>query len=536
MHFGLIYLCCGILAIFLTALFHASLFAILFTWIALSFLCVSLAYYTNNPTIFRKQTDGRIPFFVTLFFIPFFAIIHIYNKLARNFDGVPSIQRVGENLFIGDRLTPNDIPTLIDKNIKAVLDVTAEFESLDWTLSSEKISYQNIPILDHLIPRDKELYQAVIWIKNQQHHKGPVLIHCALGRGRSALVVAAYLLSKSGHTEISNTLNELKKIRRTVNLNKSQLKLLEKIIQEKLLYSLPKAWVIANPVSGGGKWEEYKSEVFQKLSKHYVLTIRESSADYSVTRIAKEAVADAVQVIIACGGDGTVSEVAAQIVNTDIKLGIVPTGTTNALCHVIMGLQTKILPVETACNCIINDRTKRIDSARCNDKLVLLLVGLGFEQEMIEAADREAKNEYGQFAYLRGLWQAIQSNDILKMTLSIDGEKPFSIETSSLVIANAAPLTTILAQGKGNPDHSDGLLDVTWIDTDKTQGSPITGLLELAISGIFNVNSEYSIKHIHAKSIRISVDPECNYVIDGEVYDPETLDITISPKSLRVFY
>lgn len=523
------------LAMFLAILFRTSLFTILFGWIALSFLCVSLAYFANNPSIFRKKMDGRIPFFAKLFFIPFLVIIHIYNKIARDFDGVPSIQCVGENLFIGDKLTPSDVAILADKNIKAVLDVTAEFESLDWTLANETISYHNIPILDHSTPREKELSQAIIWIKNQQLHKGPVLIHCALGRGRSALIVIAYLLSQSTHKKISTVLNELRKTRSTVNLNKRQMKLLERSIQEKQLSSLPKAWIIANPVSGGGKWDEYKSELFQTLSQHYLLTIRESSAKYSLSRITGEAVTDRAHAIIACGGDGTVSEVAAQMVNTDIKLGIVPAGTTNALCQVLMGVKSKILPVETACNFIINGRTRRIDSARCNGKLVLLLVGLGFEQEMIESADREAKDEYGQFAYLRGFWQAIQNNDVLKITVSLDDKEPFTIETSSLVVANAAPLTTILAQGKGNPNHSDGLLDVTWIDAEKVQDSPVTGLLELAISGIFNISSEYSIKHVHAKKVKISVDPECKYVIDGEVFDPGELEITISPKSLRVF-
>lgn len=535
MHFGFLYFTCGIIALSLAALFPTSLLIVVCSWTALCFFCVSLAYFFNNPSIFRKKIDGRIPFFVKVFFIPFLVIIHTYNKFARAFDGVPSIQSVEENLFIGDRLTSSDVQVMADKNIKAVLDVTAEFESLDWTLTNEKISYHNIPILDHSIPPDKELYKAVIWIKNQQRANGAVLVNCALGRGRSALVIAAYLLSQSDQKEISGTLRELKRTRSTVNLNKRQRKLLAKIIKEEPFHSLPKAWIIANPVSGGGKWNEYKSEIFQKLSQHYLLTVRESTVDCSVSQLAQEAVADSTDVIIACGGDGTVAEVASQIVDTEITLGIVPAGTTNALCHVLMGVKAKILPVETACNYIIDGKSRRIDTARCNDRLVLLLVGLGFEQKMIEAADRQAKDEYGQFAYLMGLWQAIQSSDVLSMTVSIDENEPFTLHTSSLVVANAAPLTTILAQGKGNPDHFDGLLDVTWIDTEKNQDNPIAGLLELAISGVFDVSSDYSIKHLHAKKIKISVDPESNYVIDGEVCSPDDLEISICPKSLRVF-
>lgn len=56
------------------------------------------------------------------------------------------------------------------------------------------------------------------------------------------------------------------------------------------------------------------------------------------------------------------------------------------------------------------------------------------------------------------------------MTLILDDGEPFSIETNSLVVANAAPLTTILAQGKGNPDYFDGLLDITWIKSEPNTG------------------------------------------------------------------
>ncbi|MCI5163647.1 MAG: hypothetical protein D3917_16855, partial [Candidatus Electrothrix sp. AX5] len=250
----------------------------------------------------------------------------------------------------------------------------------------------------------------------------------------------------------------------------------------------------------------------------------------------EEAVAAAPSTVIACGGDGTVSEVAGTVVNTDIKLGIIPMGTTNALCHVLMGIKVKFLPVEVACSYIIAGHTRVIDTARCNGRLVLLLVGLGFEQKMIEAAGRQEKNEYGQLAYLMGLWQAVQQNDLLKMTITIDEGEPFTLESNSLVVANAAPLTTILAQGKGEPDFLDGLLDVTWIDADVGSGiSGIMGLLELAIAGMLSVNPSLSVNHVQAQHVQISVEPPNNYVIDGEVYPPDDLDISILPKSLSVY-
>ena len=185
------------------------------------------------------------------------------------------------------------------------------------------------------------------------------------------------------------------------------------------------------------------------------------------------------------------------------------------------------------CSYITAGHTRVIDTAECNGRLVLLLVGLGFEQKMISSAGRQEKNEHGQLAYLMGLWQAVQQNELLKITITLDEEKPFTLETTSLVVANAAPLTTILAQGKGEPDFLDGLLDITWINTES--GSGIMGLLELSIAGMLSVNPGPSVKHVRAQHVQITVEPPRNYVIDGEVYPSEDLDISISPESLAVY-
>ena len=53
--------------------------------------------------------------------------------------------------------------------------------------------------------------------------------------------------------------------------------------------------------------------------------------------------------VIACGGDGTITEVAAALVGTHIKLGIIPFGTANALSHVLCGTLSKVASLETMC-------------------------------------------------------------------------------------------------------------------------------------------------------------------------------------------
>ena len=57
----------------------------------------------------------------------------------------------------------------------------------------------------------------------------------------------------------------------------------------------------------------------------------ETGAPGSATTIAKEAVKEGYDTVLACGGDGTVHEAVQSLVGTDVALGVVPLGTANAL-------------------------------------------------------------------------------------------------------------------------------------------------------------------------------------------------------------
>ncbi|MCV5244498.1 diacylglycerol kinase family protein, partial [Escherichia coli] len=99
--------------------------------------------------------------------------------------------------------------------------------------------------------------------------------------------------------------------------------------------------------------------------------------------LALQAKQSGVNQVIVSGGDGTVTEVASQLVGTDIQLGIIPLGTANALCHVLYGIGVKLAPVEKACEAILEGHCQRIDTAECNQRLILLVLGIGLEQKMI---------------------------------------------------------------------------------------------------------------------------------------------------------
>lgn len=507
---------------------------VLITWLGASLGAVSIAYIFKSPSLFRKQSNGAIPIYIRWLFIPFLFGAQLYNSWARRHDEVPAIQKISNNLFLACRLFPSDIQTLKDNNIKAILDVTAEFDGLDWSSNSEELNYLNIPVLDHQSPTPEQLIHAINWITTHLNNNSGVVVHCALGRGRSVMVMIAYLLNQPEHHSITEALTTIQKIRKTANLNKSQLRRLTAITNTHLLdRKIEQIALVVNPVSGGGKWSEYKHEIIQRLTSRYVIDIYQTTPETSAKSLTQQAIKDGHSLIVGCGGDGTVSEVASQLSVDHHILGIIPLGTTNALSHVLHGTVAKLFPIETTCEILLSKNTKVMDTVKCNKELVLLMVGIGMGQRMIQYANREQKNKSGQLAYLQGLWDAMVNPSSQSLSLITDGET-IQVETQSIAIANAAPFSSVLAQGNGAPVWNDGKLDVTILSAKDNPITTFTNMAELATTNITEENSADNIYTKKAESIQISSDKLIKYVIDGENREASHLDIKIVPNSLTV--
>lgn len=547
-HIKYFYLAGAVLLAYFAVTGTSPLLTFIWAWTSLSLFLVGSAYWFNLASIFRKRQDGTIPWYIRWGFIPFLLGCRLYNHWARKRDSVPSMQKIDEQLYLGCRLFSADLEKIKANKITAILDVTAEFDGLDWSQFEDHIEYLNIPILDHSVPTSAQLNQAVNWLHRQVRANKQVLIHCAMGRGRSVLVLAAYLVCKDKQRNFAEVLQQIKQVRKTAGLNKWQLRALEHMLKQGKINIHKVAWIIANPVSGGGKWQQYGEQIQDELKAYFDLTLKLTTENISANTFAKKARNSGADIIIACGGDGTVTEVASEIVNTDIDLGIIPLGTTNALSHALFGLGSKLIPVSQALDNIIQGHYQAIDTARCNEQLVLLLVGIGFEQQMIESANRERKNALGQFAYLDGLWRAVNADITLTIQLSLDNAEPTTLTTHSLIVANAAPFTSVLAQGDGEPNMTDGLLDITWLDSGDEPKEQLLSLAELAIAGwVKEGNKDTDAKlpnapstatkvhHAHAKKVNISSQPKCKYVIDGEIFEPADLTIEVQPASLKVF-
>ncbi|WP_334048091.1 diacylglycerol kinase family protein [Alteromonas gracilis] len=524
----------AILSLVLTVFVPGVLLKLLLGWTAFSLIAVSSAYLLNYPSLFRKREDGSIPFYIRWIFVPFLLGSWLYNEYARRNDKVPPLQKIEPHLFLGCRMSNKHVALLNENQIDAILDVTAEFDGLDWTAYQEDYRYLNIPVLDHTSPTSEQLVLAINWLNQQISEGKNVVVHCALGRGRSVLVVAAYLLAKDPKLSVDDALKQINKIRQTARLNKRQLASLQQVRDGGLLSLEKTLTLIVNPVAGGGKWSQYKEDVLSRLNEKFKVTVKETTPEVDGKMLAKEARDEGTDIIVACGGDGTLTEVASALIDTNVTMGIIPFGTANALSQVLHGYISKVMPISTACDIIIDGATLKIDTATCNDKVMLLVAAVGFEEKMISAADREEKNVGGQFAYLKGLWNAISNNESMTFDVAIEDDEAERFQTPSFVIANAAPMTTALAQGAEQPDITDGKLDITWLLPQTSSDKQFQSLAELVFSPVESKKQSDSIRHKQASSLTLTFDKPTAYAVDGEIYEDQSLVIKTLPHSLTV--
>lgn len=288
--------------------------------------------------------------------------------------------------------------------------------------------------------------------------------------------------------------------------------------------------LIFNPVAGQGNPDNDLNLIRRMLEPQIQLNIIYTEPGVNPGDQAKEALAAGTDLIIASGGDGTVSAVAEAVMGTETPLGVIARGTANAFA-VALGI-----PVNTqaACETILSGNTIKVDGARCNNQPMVLLTGIGFEAGFVERANRELKNRFGPLAYLLAGMQQFNEAQLFEATIEIGGQRSQML-TGAITIANAAPATSVLAQGFGQVVFDDGLLDVT-IATSQTRLQSINALTSLFASALVNApTTREDIICLRTPYIKVTTDPPQKVAVDGEIIGTTPIEVECVPHGLTVF-
>ena len=137
-----------------------------------------------------------------------------------------------------------------------------------------------------------------------------------------------------------------------------------------------KTLAIVNPISGKGKQKNIEILLGQYLDhKRFHLKIEKTDYAGHGTELAKLAIKNGFDVVIAIGGDGTINEIANALTFSKLALGIIPCGSGNGFArHLGIPMNTK-----EAIKWINKASIQQIDTVNANDYRFINVAGIGFD-------------------------------------------------------------------------------------------------------------------------------------------------------------
>jgi len=213
-----------------------------------------------------------------------------------------------------------------------------------------------------------------------------------------------------------------------------------------------------------------------------------------------------VDLVLACGGDGTVTACAEGITDTGVPLAIIPFGTGNLLARNI-GLPTGL---DEALAVALGGVQQPIDAGRVNGTLFVVMAGLGLDARMLISASDPLKKRLGWLAYAISAARHLGDRP-MRVTVSADGARRRRMRANTLIVGNVGWLRGGLPLlPDARPD--DGMLDAVVLIA---RGLP--GWLAVAADVLLRRPARDGIYRIQFTELQVTLDQEQPWELDGEV-------------------
>ena len=287
---------------------------------------------------------------------------------------------------------------------------------------------------------------------------------------------------------------------------------------------MPYAFIL-NPTAGNGYAKKVMTRISGMLDEMKLdYRVFETNGPGNATEIARQLVErDEISTVIAVGGDGTASEVAAGLAGTGKAMGIIPAGTGNDFIKTVRISKDP----EDAMRFLLDRPARAVDTGTINESFFLNVCGTGFDVTVLECAEEKKKKHRGLLPYFLGLLKAIRVYAPSELEISFGKQ---NIKDNFLIcsVANGKII------GGGIPicpeaDPRDGLLDLMMIRNVPRWKIPfyLPGLMRSRVTK-FEITT-----HVRTGAITIR-GKGLKFNIDGEIRRLEEGRFVIRPKSLML--
>ncbi|MGV0979677.1 diacylglycerol/lipid kinase family protein [Empedobacter falsenii] len=284
---------------------------------------------------------------------------------------------------------------------------------------------------------------------------------------------------------------------------------------------------IINPIAGKGKGRMIETEIqsyFNQKNVEFETFLTESIGH--ATEITNQVLTKNPDIIVACGGDGTINEVAQALVGSNVALGIIPIGSGNGLAANLHIPKT----TEKAFETILNAKINKIDAGKINENYFFSNMGLGIDADVINNyAQTKTRNFLG---YVTASTKAIFNFQPKKFSIELDNEHTLDDDFYFVFCSNSNEAGYGISFSP-NAKLNDGKLDFLAV-------KKLNFIQQIQFSA--NVLGKRIEKMKQAKVLQVnsvkfnSKQPKTIAQVDGEavIFNQNSIEVSIIPNALNV--
>ena len=282
--------------------------------------------------------------------------------------------------------------------------------------------------------------------------------------------------------------------------------------------------IIYNPTSG--RWRQSRfARILVALKKTGCeITAWETRCAGHAIHLARMAADGAFDIIVAAGGDGTINEVVNGLSGSTCVLGIIPLGTANVFAREIV----QSFSPDAIAHTLAFGPIKEIMIGRANDRLFIMMAGVGFDANIVAGVSIDVKKKIGPFAYVIQAFREASSGRTMRCRVQID---TVDYLASSVIVCNGrhygGPFIAAPGARLTNQDFQILLF--------KGQGS--FSLLRYGLALIFNrLGACADVEIVSGKHIVVFGSTDQPAQVDGELLRGLPLHICKDQRAMKIVY
>jgi YegS/Rv2252/BmrU family lipid kinase len=289
-----------------------------------------------------------------------------------------------------------------------------------------------------------------------------------------------------------------------------------------------KVFVLINPVAGFTNPQQLKKiceEQFHAAGWQPSFHLTQKEED--LNQIVAKAIAAGTDLVVAAGGDGTVAAVAATLTHTHVPMGIIPTGTWNAIAR---HLTLPASPQHAIALMTGRHSIRKLDMMAVGDTFHAMNLGVGFSANMINQSDRSQKRRLGNLAYFKHFFQQLFGLQMPHYRMEVDGVA-YKGRATEILVANYGVVGLRFFEDRLDIHPDDGKVEILILKARTLLDLPVL-IWQMFISR--KKRTPKYRKLTASQKIIITTRPPTLVQSDGESLGQTPVKIKIIPQTVRV--